>query len=319
MESKELAAAISDEGPDKEYFPAIETHYIRSRFVAQTFKVQVMLPAQRRSEHARFPVVYATDGNLAFDVLKGIAYSMQRSAHDAPRFVLVGIGYPGEGPFAGAALRARDLTFAGYPKVSTRPPPIEGVFGAPEGTKYFYGAEEFRDFIEHELAPLIDERYPTEQHGRTYFGHSGGGGFGLYTLLTRTHLFENYVISSPGLIYDGLSSAGILYENNDFVLRQTQEFLATGKSLRGIKLYLSVGAEEEFESNLAQWRLTSSFYRMAALLQSARRHGLELTTEVFPNATHMTVWPLAFIRGVQAVFGTGEWWRKRSTAADTSS
>ena len=43
---------------------------------------------------------------------------------------------------------------------------------------------------------------------------------------------------------------------------------------------------------------------MAALMKSARIAGLEFMTEEFPGETHMTVWPQAFIHGVQAVFGT---------------
>jgi uncharacterized protein len=295
------------EAPENEHYPAVETHLIRSRYVAQTFKVQVMQPAQRRSERTRFPVIYVTDGNLAFDVLKGISYSVQRSEHDAPRFIMVGIGYPHESPFAGALLRARDLTFPRYPKLSTQPPTIEGVLRAQPGTKDFHGAEDFQQFIEHELVPYIDERYATAPGERTYFGHSAGGGFGLYTLLTRAELFKNYLISSPGLIYHGRSSAGAHYDNYDFVLQLTRELMATGKALPATKLYMSVGAEEEFEPNLAQWQLTSSFYRLAALLKSAEIPGLELITEVFQGATHMTVWPMAYIHGVQAVFGTGAW------------
>ena len=293
----------------REYYPVIETHLIRSRWVAQVFKIQVMLPAVKRGEATRFPVVYATDGNFAFDVLKGISYGMQRSDRDAPRFIVVGIGYPDDSPLAGAILRARDLTFPHYPKLSLEPPAVEGVLIAKEGTKDFYGADDFQQFIRHELIPLINERYQTLPGERTYFGHSAGGGFGLYTLFTQTDLFNNYIASSPGLIYHGESSAGIRYENYDFVLEEARRFITSGKPLPDVKVYMSVGSDEEFEPNLSQWALTSSYYRMAALLRHARIQGLELTTEVFDSETHMTVWPMSFIHGIKAVFGTRNWLR----------
>ena len=109
----------------------------------------------------------------------------------------------------------------------------------------------------------------------------------------------------PGLSFDGKSSAGIQYDNYDFLLQHAREFIASGKSFSGIRVYMSVGAEEEFEPGLEQWHLTSSFYRMAALMKAAAIPGLKLTTESFPRETHSTVWPMAFIHGIQVVFGTG--------------
>ncbi len=278
-----------------------------------------MQPARQRGDATRFPVLYCTDGNFAFDALKGISYSLQKSGRDLPPFIVVGIGYPDECPLAGAVLRARDLTFPGYPRLSIDPPPVDGVLLAAEGTRNFHGAEDFQKFIELELIPLIDARYPTTPDARTYFGHSAGGGFGLYTLFTRSELFRNYIISSPGLIYHGESSAAVRYEDYDFVLQDARLFIASGKRLDGVNVHMSVGSEEEFEPGLAQWRLTSSFYRMTALLNGASIPGLRLMTEVFPGETHMSVWPMAFIHGVQAVFGTRLPERSRAAKVELSS
>lgn len=291
------------------YYPPVDTHLIRSRHVAQTFKIQVMQPMRTRGQAERFPVVYATDGNLTFELFKGISQLIQSSVPNgsAPPFILVGIGYEGDCPLTGAVLRARDLTFRGYPELKITPPPIEGVAVAPEGTPNFRGADDFQRFIAEELFPLIDERYDTIPGDRTYFGHSGGGGFGLYTMLTRTEMFRNYLISSPGLIFHGKSSAGVEYQDYDFALGEVRQFLASGKSLDGIRMYLSVGTEEECEPAVQPWRLTSSFYRMRALLEATPIPGLKFMTEVFPGQNHSTVWPLAFMHGVQAAFGTGIW------------
>ncbi len=286
------------------YFPPIETHLVCSRHVAQTFRIQVMQPAVSVGESTRFPVVYATDGNFAFDVLKGISWSMQRSERDAPRFILVGIGYPGDSPLAGAVLRARDLTFSGYPRLSLSPPPVEGVLLPEPGSVDFQGAAHFQQFIRHELIPLVDEHYVTIPGERTYFGHSAGGGFGLFTLFTQADLFRRYIVSSPGLSYHGESSAAIHYNHYDFALDLARGFIASHKPLPDVKLYMSVGSEEESEPNLSQWQLTSSFHRMVALLRRADTPGLQLTTEVLNGETHMTAWPVSFIHGIKAVLGT---------------
>src|SRR5262245_11631579 len=167
------------------HYPPIATHLIPSRHVDQTFKVQVMQPAQRRGEETRFPVVYATDGNWSFDMLKGISQVIQTLERDAPRFMLVGIGYPSESPRAGGALRARDLTFPGFPEFRPVVPPFEDVPVAAAGTPQTHGGEVFRCFLADELIPFIETTYPAAPGDRTYFGHSGGGGFGLYSMFTQ--------------------------------------------------------------------------------------------------------------------------------------
>jgi uncharacterized protein len=282
----------------REYFPAVETLLISSKRVRQTFKIQIMRPAQRRGTTAKFPVVYATDGNSTFDALKGISYSLQSSERSV-RFILVGIGYPGDCPDAGTILRGRDMTFPAYPQLSMTPPPVEGVLEADEGSKNFHGAEDFQRFIHEELIPLIDEKYEAIPGDRTYFGHSLGGGFGLFTLFTRSDLFRNYIISSPGLIFHGESSAGAQYDNYDFVLREARNFIVSKGSLHDVSLYMSVGGEEEFETDLVQWQLTSSFYRMARLMKAAAIPGLRLTTELISGETHLTVWPISFMHGIR--------------------
>jgi uncharacterized protein len=287
-----------------QFAPPVETHLVRSRYVAQTFKVQVMQPMRERGERRRYPVVYSTDANFAFDVLKGLSFSIQTLARNAPPFMLVGIGYPGDSPLAGSLLRVRDLTFPGYPKLSTEPPAIEGVLCSEPGTEDFGGAGSFKRFIREELVPFIDARYPTVSGERTYFGHSAGGGFGLHTLFTNPEIFKNYVISSPGLIFNGESSGGYSYDDYDFMLQEARRSFDTNRDFGGTQLYISVGSEEESEPELAKWRMTSSFHRMAVLLKAAQLRGLRLTTEVLQGETHLTVWPMAFIHGIQTVFGT---------------
>jgi predicted alpha/beta superfamily hydrolase len=288
------------------HFPAVETHLIQSKYVQQTFKIQVMQPGRKQGDATRLPVVYATDANWTFDMFKGISYLLQMSEQDAPPFILVGIGYPGDAPHAGSLLRGRDFTFPRYIEIDVKALPVryEGVLVADEGAKDWGGAEEFQRFFEEELIPFIDERYETIPGNRTYFGHSGGGSFGLFTLFTKSHLFQHYIVSSAGLVYHGDLPGGFHYEDYDIGPQMAQEFIASGKPLDGIKLYISVGAEEEFEPALGGWQLTSGFYRLVKVLRDAPIPGLQLMTEVFPGESHITVWPIAFTHGVQAIFGT---------------
>lgn len=283
-----------------EYFPPVDTHLIRSQHVAQMFKIHVVQPPQKRGETSEFPVVYVTDGNRVFEMFKGICEIIQASGYDAPRFIFVSIGYPSDSPRGGAMLRTRDFTFAGYPKFTLMPPPVEGMLMPEEGTKQMYGAEDFRSFLEHELIPFVDGKYRTIRGDRTYFGHSGGGGFGLFTLFTQPELFTRYIVSSPSMLFHGKVD-GVEYHNCDFLFQYARQFIASGKALADVRLHMSVGTEEEYEAGVELWQLTSSFFLMSKLLKAVP--GLKLTAEVLPGETHMTAWPIAFIHGIQTVFG----------------
>jgi predicted alpha/beta superfamily hydrolase len=78
--------------------PSVRTHLIHSKYIGQAFKVQVMQPLQLEGGGARFPVLYATDGNLTFDLFKGISYVLQESGREVQPYILVSIGYPSDCP-----------------------------------------------------------------------------------------------------------------------------------------------------------------------------------------------------------------------------
>jgi predicted alpha/beta superfamily hydrolase len=291
----------------KQEIPPVETHLIDSKNVDQTYRIQVMQPARNNGEEPpRVPVVYATDANWTFDMFKALSYLIQLGEADSPPYILVGISYPSEFPHAGMILRGRDFTFPPYPKWNREkiPRKFDEVLEPREGSKDFFGGEDFRNFIHEELIPFVDARYPTISGDRTYFGHSGGGYFGLYTMFSRPEVFKNYIVSSPGLVYHGLAADGQILDHNNFGLELAQTFAEAGGTLEGTRLYLSAGAEEDWEPALMGWEVTSGAYRFAKLLKQLRIPGLELMFEAFPNETHMTAWPIAFMHGVQAMLGS---------------
>jgi uncharacterized protein len=273
--------------------PRVETHVLTPRGSDQTYQVEVMQPMAERDSHERFPTLYLTDGNLLFGAARAISHSLQFTG-EVRRFILVGIGYPGDNPFAGTVVRGRDLSWAdirGLPD-SPRTSSIEGVPGFAAGHPDRLGGERFLAFIRDELIGVIDSTYPTVRGDRAYFGHSAGGGLGLYALFAHAGLFSRYILSSPAVSYAG----------HDFALDLARAFIASGKHLQA-KLILTVGGQEEGESNLAEWHMVSSLERLAAALAGAGIRGFELQSEVIAGETHMSVWPVTFSRGIRAIYG----------------
>lgn len=286
--------------------PSVETTLLRSETIKQTFKIQVQQPFLMEAQPQRLPVVYVTGANFfLFDTLRGLSLALH-ATREAPPFILVGIEYPGDSPFAGMTLRARDLTFPPFPNLDPKavPPFADGQLVPEEGAKDYYGGEDFRQFIKKELIPFIDAKYATAPDDRTYFGHSGGGFFGLFTLFTDPTLFKNYICSSPPLLIHGAAPGGIEYDHYDCGGPLLRDFIASGRSLDGIKLYMSVGEDEEIDGRMGPWKMVSGFCDMLKSLRKAAIPGLQIMSEILPAESHVTVTPSAYIHGVQAVFGT---------------
>ena len=98
---------------------------------------------------------------------------MQLSAH-LPPLLVVGVGYRAGGIDETIILRARDFT-------PTFDPRFQGWF--PEHT-LMGGADRFLAFFRDELQPWVRSRYRVDANDAAYFGHSLGGLFGTYVLLT---------------------------------------------------------------------------------------------------------------------------------------
>lgn len=272
----------------------VDVHTLASRHVGDAFRIQVAMPVERLEARESFPVLYVTEANLTFEVARIIALTLQ-AASEVRRFIVVGIGYLEDTPFASGILRGRDLTPPNYPDIPGLPRAsvMEGVRGLEAQTPRSNGGPAFLDFIRHELAPFVDANYPTAPGDRAYFGHSLGGRFGLHALFSGSRVFSRYIISSPGLTW----------HDNEHGLEEARGFLAGGAAADA-QLFMSVAEGEEFEEHLGASRMVSSFYRLAAALRHAP--GLDLRTRVLKDETHASVWPLALRHGVTELFGRPE-------------
>jgi len=157
-----------------------EVHDLWSESVGDTFRVFVGHCGP--DPHA---VLFLTDANGLFGLTVDTIRLMQVPAI-VPSLLVVGVGYPDADTVIDAVeIRTRDLT--------------------PTASKYVKGsghADAFIEFLCSELRPWLVDRYPAAADDVTYFGHSLGGLFGAYTLLTNTSTFDRYIVSSPSLWWD---------------------------------------------------------------------------------------------------------------------
>ena len=266
------------------HIPDVVTHQIKSTNVNQTFAINVWQPMIKKDGSEKFPVLYITDANDGI-IMGGLIHYLHLGG-DAPRFIIVGIGYPVDHTIGGLNIRNRDLTPTRSEQLEAGLPiPLDGVPAITSGKKSG-GAKEFLSFIREELIPFIDDNYNTVEGDKGYFGDSLGGLFGLYALTHEPDTFSRYIIGSPSIWYDDRIS-----------LKYAEDFMASNDALNA-RIYMSVGELEE--ESVAQ--MVTNVYRMYGILKAKPMEGLNIKMEIIPNETHTSVIGMNLIKGIQAVY-----------------
>ncbi len=158
-----------------------ETDSIFSQILNESREFYIQLPASYYpSKQQKYPVAFILDGEIFLPTVN----EMQNyySGGYTPEMVLVGISNDKN--------RIRDLTPS---KISTK-------YGMPFNEENG-AAENFSEFIENELIPYVENKYPVTSF-RTLIGHSYGGLFAIYSLVKHGDLFTNYLAIDPGLDWD---------------------------------------------------------------------------------------------------------------------
>ncbi len=134
------------------------------------------------------------------------------------------------------------------------------------------GVVAFREFIKHEVIPLVSANFRVNSH-RILIGHSLGGSFALDTMINDHELFNAYVAISPVVDSEGTPS-----------IKQIGEFLAQQQGQT--YLYLSKGNESgHYESTIPQ---------LGEKIKKLSKDKRKLNYKEYPNETHGTV-PLVVI------------------------
>lgn len=152
------------------------------------YQVFVALPrGYADNPQRRYPVLYATDGDYAFPLVKQIARRLNGEGPAIEDFILVGLSYAvGDEPMPS---RRRDYT----------PTPEDGPGAAPVAT-HGKSADYIR-YLRDRVLPFVARRYRTDEQRRLYLGHSYGGLLGTQILLSTPDMFAGYILGSPSYWY----------------------------------------------------------------------------------------------------------------------
>lgn len=228
------------------------------------------------SRESRYPVLYLLDGDSHFYSVSGMVrqLSVINGNTILPEMIIVGIPNTD---------RARDLT-----PTYVKSDPTSG------------GAEKFLDFIENELIPYIDKKYPTINH-RTLIGHSIGGLAVVNTLIKRPQLFNNYLAIDPSLWWDNQT----LLKKADSVLNQNKFkgkslYVAVAKNLLTDMTGIGINEVERDTTNISLGtRSVLEFVKSAEIIKDNQ---LRFNWKYYQNEEHGSIPLIAEYDGLQYLF-----------------
>ncbi len=262
-----------------------ESFLLKAAHIDQTFQIDVLAPPGVAKKP--LPVIYVTDSSYGFGLVAQVVQLMQVS-RELPRVMVVGIGYPAM--YDAKAIRGlRFREFCPTEAKSYVERVRREMAGEIPDDIRPGGAGAFLSFINDELKPLIEARYPVDAKDQTLAGMSLGGLFSLFALFKAPAAFQRVVALSPSIWWDERA-----------ILGHEADFAKEAKDLP-VNLFASIGALEEAAYPPA--RMVSNLYEFDAALRGRKYPGLRFAMEVFPQETHNSVYAGSFSRGLRTVFG----------------
>jgi uncharacterized protein len=146
------------------------------------------------------------------------------------------------------------------------------------------GGENFIAFMEKELMPFIESKYPTAPY-KMLIGHSFGGLAVMQTFVHHNHLFNSYICIDPSMWWD-----------NEKLLKESKTFLKNTK-LDGKALYLGIAntLEEGMDINQVAKDTSMATMHIRAILalqtalENNPKNGLRYRGKYYADDSHGSV------------------------------
>lgn len=229
---------------------------IYSKILKEERSIKVLLPASYKpGSKEKYDVIYVTDGEWAMDPFSFV-YGWAKGENFVPPAIIVSI--------PNKRIDKKNQRDRDFLPVHVPDPAISG------------GAGNFLSFIKDELIPYVDSKYPTDGTNSIY-GHSYGGLFVLYALLTDPQLFESYYATDPPFGWD-----------NDYLIKMASEKL---DSLPPGKVLWIAGRSENRDIG-----------RLDSVLQLKAPKTLHWKVVTYQNETHNSVRLKAMYDGIKFAY-----------------
>jgi len=255
---------------------AIDSLY--SKTLEEYRTIYVQLPADYKpDENIKYPVVFVLDGEVFLPTVNDV--QNYYSGGFTPEMVIVGISNDKN--------RMRDLTTS----------KVTEMYGSPFKQENGEAAN-FSKFIETELIPFIEKKYPVTNF-RTLIGHSYGGLFTIYTLIHHPQLFSNYLAIDPSLDWD-----------NQRLIKEAKDKVSSA-DCKGKSLFMSLGGSgrtlNEIKKDTTDFTIFSrSNIAFSEILNQNKQNQLAFEWKFYQRDLHGTISFPSIMDGLISVF---EWYQ----------
>ena len=256
------------------------------------YKLFISLPEGYHSKghhsyRESYPVLYLLDPDVEFALAENIARTMVNYDNIEP-FIIVGIGYQNQDLSTMDSKtfwdkwtqnRARDYIPI---QVSSGKEDFEGRDHEYKGlSSYTGGSEKFKEFIEQELIPYINQTYRTSNE-RALSGHSQGGLFTTWMMLNHPSIFKKYIILGPSL-----------WVEKGQMIKQANKLQSSDE----ITAYFAVGSKEH-DANRSMVDEVKLFYS-----DLPKNKSFKSKLEIIDDENHVSMVPAALTKGFKFLFG----------------
>jgi uncharacterized protein len=272
--------------------PNTEIQQITSASNNVPYKLFISLPEGYNTKghysyRKNYPVLYLLDPDVEFGIAENIARTMVNYDIIKP-FIIVGIGYQDQDLSTMDSKtfwdkwtknRARDYIPM---QVSAGREDFEGGDHVYKGlSAYTGGSEKFKDFIEQELIPYINQTYRTSNE-RALVGHSQAGLFTTWMMLEHPDIFEKYIILSPSL-----------WVEKGKMLKQSSKL----QHSNNITAYFAAGSMEH-DARGSMVNDLKTFYNSLP-----KAEGFKSKLEIIEDENHVSMVQIALTKGLKYLFG----------------
>lgn len=262
-----------------------EVHNLAAPLLKRDYQVFVSLPKSYRSSTRRYPVVFVTDANYAFPLVRSLAARLGSDAGGVEEFILVGLSYAvGDTP---EFSRRRDYT----PTQPADPASLKSDM--PGRTPLSGESEGYRQFIAEQVFPMVAKLYRADMSRKVFAGHSYGSLLGAHILLTEPAMFRHYILGSPSFWF------------GHKVMFEREKAYAQGHKDLAAQVYFAVGSFETVKRGSKDARyndsndLVGDMYAFEKALKSRKYPGLQVQSKVFDDEDHLSVAPQILTRGLK--------------------
>lgn len=231
---------------------------IHSKITGRDHELVVVYPSSyKTNSEKKYPVLYYLDAYWDTPLLVS-TYGNLIYDNQVPEFIMVGLSYPSSANYGDE--RRIDYTFTAVDEKSGK-------------------ANLFLDFIQKEVAPLIESQYRGEKTDRVIAGNSLGGLLTITAAYQAPDFFAGYIALSPAVEWD-----------KQALVKLDNHYAKTHKALSG-RMFISYGTTEypAFRDPIIHFQKQ---------LSARNYQGLELLNYAMEGLDHTGVKGDGYVRGL---------------------